>query len=296
MKSTHILAALAATLPLSANALTITNSNSASDLANATLAANSGITIVGGSENLIGGDTQQGTYTDFDFAGGGGGDALSLDDGVYLTTGLGTFDTTTNTNNNANTSTGTGAHQPLVDLAAANGLNQSHFDSNVLSFDFTLDDPTANSVSASFLFATDEFPTQSVTDIMGVFVNGQNFAFFPNGDLVSNQSGDPNMFFNNNAVGTGNYAIEWNGLTSVFTVTGLANGGGAVNTFSLAIADTNDTIYDSSVFLTGLTAGTTSGGGGIGNPPPAVPLPAAAWMLLAGIGGLVAMRKKRKAA
>ena len=297
MKTLPIVAALAVAFPLASNAVTVTNTDVAATLAAATLAANSGISIVAGSETLIGGTEQQGTYSGFNEAGGGGEPPLSIDDGVVLTSGLGTFSTTTNTANNANASTGTGAHQPLVDLASANGLSSTQFDSNVLSFDFTLDDPTQNSVTASFLFATDEFPTQSVTDIMAVFVNGVNFAFFPNGDLVSNQSGDPNSFFNNNAVGTGNYGLEWNGLTNVFSVTGLANGGGAVNTFSLAIADTTDTIFDSAVFLSGLTAGTTTGGGGIGNPPPTptpapVPLPAAGWMLLAGLGGLTALRRR----
>jgi hypothetical protein len=31
------------------------------------------------------------------------------------------------------------------------------------------------------------------------------------------------------------------------------------------------------------------------NTPPAVPLPAAGWMLIAGIGGLVAMKRRQKA-
>ena len=216
-----------------------------------------------------------------------------------LTSGLGNFSTTTNTSNAASTNTGTGAYAPLVALASGNGLNTLQYDSNVLTFSFVLDDPSLNAVSGSFIFATDEFPTQSVTDIMGIFVNGVNYAFFPNGDLVSNQSGDPNAFFNNNAVGSGNYGIEWNGLTDAFSFTALALGGGQVNTISIAISDTNDTIYDSALFFSGLKAGFTTGGGGIGpeepEEPGVVPLPAAAWLLLGGLGGLASLRRRKRA-
>lgn len=275
-----------------ASAVTVTLEDDATVLAAATIG--SGVTIVGGSETLIGGAEQQGTYSGFDLS-SPTGPTLELTDGVVLTSGLGGFSTTENTDNAASANSGTGSYQPLVDLAADGDLNQTQNDSNVLSFDFTLDDPTENAVTAQFVFATDEFPTQSVTDIMGIFVNGVNYAFFPNGDLVSNQSGDPNDFFNDNPVGTDatdGYGIEWNGLTDVFNVTMLALGDGEVNTIDIAIADTSDTIFDSALFFTNLTSGTTQGGGGIGPDPAVIPLPAAGWMLLAGIAGLYGMRRR----
>ncbi|MBT8476229.1 MAG: VPLPA-CTERM sorting domain-containing protein [Alphaproteobacteria bacterium] len=272
-------------------------------LAAATLGTLSGISIVSGTEALIGGSTQQGTYSGFNQTSNSSDPDLALTDGVVLTSGLGTFSTTENTSNSASASTGTGSFTPLVDLASTGGLSTSQNDSNVLSFDFVLDDPTENSVSAQFIFATDEFPTQGVTDIMGVFVNGVNYAFFPNGDLVSNQSGDPNDFFNSNPVGgtsADSYGLEWNGLTDVFNLIMLADGGGAVNTIEIAIADTSDTIFDSALFFTNLTAGTTTSGGGIGNEPPGtppgvVPIPASLPLLLAGLGafGLIRRRQSR---
>lgn len=281
------------TFPFAASALSVTNTNDAPTLAQATLAASSGVTIVVGSEELIGGSTQQGTYTSFSFPANNGQPALSLNDGVVLTSGLGDFSTTTNTTNQASTTTGTGSYQPLLDLADANGLSTTQNDSNVLSFDFTLDDHTQNAVTAKFLFATDEYPTQSVTDIMGIFVNGVNYAFFPNGDLVSNQSGDPNDFFNDNAFGTNNYGIEWNGLTDVFSVTMLALGDDATNTIDIAIADTVDTIYDSALFFTDLKATSTTGDGGIDDPINIIPLPAAVWLLLGALAGLVTLKKRK---
>ncbi len=282
----------------SAFALTVTNTDNAATLAAATLSATSGITIVGGSQALIGGPTQQGTYTGFNLTSNTSAPNLSLPNGVVLTSGGGNFSTTQNTSNAFSASTGTGSYAPLVNLASSGGLSTTQHDANVLSYDFILDDTTKNSVTAQFIFGTDEFPTQSVTDIMGIFVNGVNFAFFPNGDLVSNQSGDPGSFFNLNAVGsdaTTGYGIEWNGLTNVFSLTMLANGGGAVNTFALAISDTSDTIYDSAVFFSNMTAGTTTGGGGI-DPTTPIPVPAGLPLLLSGLGGLLIMRRKKKSA
>lgn len=268
----------------SAWAVTVTPDNVATNLAASSLAASSGITIQTGSEALIGGPTQQGTYTGFNQNG------LTMTDGVVLTTGTANFSTSANTSGNFGASTGTPTYQPLVDLASANGLSTNQNDTNVLSFSFTLDDTSANAVTGQFLFASEEFPDQSVTDIMAIFVNGVNYAFFSNGDLVSNQNGDPNDFFNDNS--TNAFGMEFDGLTDVFTFTGLANGGGAVNTIAFAIADTSDSGWDSAMFLTGLRSTTTTGTGGIDDTSE-VPLPAAGWMLLAGLGGLAAARRRK---
>lgn len=277
-----------------ASALSTTNTTDAAALAAATLAASSGITIVGGSQSLIGSTVQQGTYTGFNLTTSGtpGTSNLSLGNGVFLTTGGGDFGTT-NTSSSFSHQPGTGSYAPLVNLASTKGLSTNQNDSNVLSFDFTLDDPTQNAVKAQFIFATDEFADQGVTDILGIFVNGVNYAFFPNGDLVSNQSGDPHDFFNNNEVGLGTYNIEWDGLTAVFDITLLANGGGAVNTFALAIADTWDQVWDSAVFFTGLKAANDTGSGGITDP--VVPLPAAGWLLVTAFGGVAAAARRKRA-
>lgn len=285
-------AALSATT--SAYAVTVAPTGDATALANATLAASSGISIVAGSAALIGEKDQQGIYSGFNLD-SDTAPTLVLKDGIVLTSGSANFSTTENQFAEATVDSGTGAFQPLVDLALAGGLNTTQFNSNVLSFKFTLDDPTKNAVKAQFLFGTDEFPTQNVTDIMGIFVNGVNYAFFSNGDLVSNQSGDPNNFFNSNPVGsdaTTSYGIEWNGLTDVFNVTLLALGGGQENLIEIAIADTFDTRFDSAVFFGNLTAIKTGGGGGI-DP---VPLPASVWLMLAGIGAIGAMKRRKKAA
>jgi hypothetical protein len=280
-----------------ANALSVTPTADAAALVAAVLAPSSGITVIGGSETIeIGAADQQGTYTGFDLSpSSGSGPSFNLPNGVVLTSGHASFPLT-NTVNNYSINSGSGEFAPLDALAASGGLSTSQFNANALSFNFTVDDPALNSISVKFLFATDEFPTQSVTDIMGIFVNGKNYAFFENGDLVSNQSGDPNDFFTENPVGAGLYDIEWNGLTKVFTMVGLINPG-EVNNITFAISDTSDTIFDSAVFIAGMVAGFTEGGGGIDpDPTNPIPVPAAFPLLLTALGGLGLLRRRRKTA
>lgn len=275
-----------------ASAVTVTPSSDAANLVTSILAPSSGITVVAGSEGLIGADTQQGTYSDFSLSSAQPGKpTFALPNGAVLTSGSAGFSTTENTVNDFSVNSGTGSYAPLVTLAGDNGLSTTQFNANVLSFDFTVADPTLNGVTGQFLFATDEFPTQSVTDILGIFVNGINYAFFPDGSLVTNQPGNAGGFFTNNEVGDTDYPIEWNGLTKAYTFEGLLKPG--VNTFALAISDTQDSIFDSAVFFSSFRAATIDGGGGIIDPDP-VPLPAAGWLMLAGLAGLGLLRRRSR--
>ncbi len=278
-------------LATSASALTVTPTGDVANLVTSLLAPSSGLTVVAGSTDLIGSSTQQGTFTDLNLTSKiPGRPTFTMPNGVVLTSGSASFSTTENTTNSFSVNSGTSAYAPLVDLAASKGLNTTQFNANVLSFDFTVDDPALNGVVGQFMFAADEFPTQSVTDILGIFVNGVNYAFFPDGSLVTNQPGNAGGFFTENEVGSDDYPIEWNGLTKVYTFEGLVKSG--INTFELAISDTSDTIFDSAVFFTGHKSAKVEGGGGIVNP---IPLPAAGWMLLAGLAGLGLFQRRRKA-
>jgi hypothetical protein len=280
-----------------ASALSVTPTNDAAALVATVLAPSSGISVVAGSEAiLIGAATQQGTYTDFNLSpSSGSGPSFNLPNGVVLTSGTANFPLT-NTVNNFSVNSGTSFYQPLRDLAASvtPPLSTSQSNANALSFNFTVDDPDLNSISVKFLFATDEWPTQGVTDIMGIFVNGKNYAFFEDGTLVSNQPGNT-TFFTLNPVGGGLYPIEWNGLTKVYTMVGLINPG-EVNNITFAISDTSDTIFDSAVFFGGMVAGFTEGGGGIDPGVPGIPVPAAFPLMLTALGGLGLMRRRRKSA
>ncbi len=268
-------------------------------LTNAVLAAGSGINVVAGSGTYQGTNTasfqQSATYTGFNLApSSGSSPTLALANGIFLTSGNANLPAT-NTVNNFVGQSGSGANAQLGALSASQGGTNVTNDANVLSFNFNVA-AGITSVSAQFVFGTDEFPTQSVTDIFGFFVDGVNYAKFSSGELISNTPGNPTNFISN-PVGGSLYGIEYNGLTQVFTVTGILGAGNAdgSHTITIGIADTSDTIFDSGVFVASLQAGTATGGGGI---VPGIPEPETYALMLAGLAamGAVARRRKHKAA
>lgn len=260
----------------------------ATTLSTAVLGTGSGITIVSGSETYQGNAAvgQSGTYTGFNLAPSSGSTpTLNLPDGIVLTSGTANLPLTNTTNQFNPVFPGSGSNAMLSTLAGT-----STFEANAISFSFTVE-AGKTSVSAQFVFGTDEFPTQSVTDIFGFFVDGVNYAKFSTGELISNTPGNPTNFIHN-PVGSGLYGIEYNGLTQVFTVVGLLDLSLATHTIVIAVADTSDTIFDSGVFIGNLVAGTATGGG-IGQDPNPTPEPASLALLGLGLAGLAAMRRRK---
>lgn len=288
MKRTF-LAVAAFGVATAANALTVTNSNDGNLLTNAVLGASSGLTIGGGSQVVTGNASQSGTYTGFNLAPSSGSTpTLNLANGIVLSSGTASV-SATNTINNTSVQVGTPGLAALTTLSGSNT-----FDASALTFSFTAA-AGQNAVSASFVFGTEEFPTQSVTDIFGFFVDGVNYAKFSDGSLISNAPGGATNFISN-PVGAGLYGIEYNGLTNVLTVTGLLDTTLDTHTLTIGLADTSDRIFDSGVYVAGLTGTVTTGGGGIG-PTPAIPEPETYALMLAGLClvGWAARRRKAQA-
>jgi hypothetical protein len=273
-----------------ASALTInpvTSGEPTGQLVPALLAPDSGINIQAAASfqgSLATG--QAGTYSGFVLAPSTGSTpTLTLPDGIVLTSGTADLPLTNTVNNFNPLFPPTGSNAALATLAGLSIV----FDANAIGFAFTVD--SGNAVSAQFVFGTDEFPTQAVTDIFGFFVDGVNYAQFPSGELISNTPGNPTNFISN-PVGSGLYGIEYNGLSQAFTVTGLLNPNFAVHTIEIAIADTSDRIFDSGVFIGGLKAATASTGG-IGDPTPVVtPEPTGLAVIGFSLAGLFAIARR----
>jgi PEP-CTERM motif len=276
----------------SAHALSITAFGSANAAPLASSLGLSGITLVPGSVTYAGASgstlatTQVGTFSGFSLSGPQG--TRVLNNGVVLATGDLAFSTSANVSNNYATSLASEASNTKLSALAGGALTR---DASSLSFQFTAQ-TGVNAVSISFVFATEEYPTQTVTDIFGFFIDGVNYAKFPDGALVQNQAGSSNF--------TQGWNIEHNGISQVLTAVGLLDSTKTLHTFEFGIADTDDTIYDSAVFISDFGAGTTgSTTGGVGTvivpttPPPTGTVPVPGSMLLLGVGalGLIARRK-----
>ncbi len=260
----------------------------------ALLGPNNGIDIVDGTVNFVGrvGDgtdpntAQSATYTNFNLSSSGSGPNISNPDGIFLTSGVANLPST-NTDTSFTGETGTGSD---ADLTAIAGPQTN--DVNSLEFDFTVNDPSFNAITANFVFGSDEFPDQLVTDAFAFIVDGQNYAVFPDGSLVSFVTGANASNFNDN--GSSNYPLEYDGISNSLQVQGLLDPNLTTHSLKIVIGDTNDTIYDSGVFIGNLSASVSTGGGGGVDGPSSVPFEFSPTLGLFAVGGLWGASRLRK--
>lgn len=285
--------------------------DAAAELSAALVTPGSGIAIVGGTASFRGvlGDgtdpttAQSATYSGFVLAPGDASlPTLALPDGIFLTNGTANIPV-------SNTDTAFSPFFPtIVDesvdgdadlsaiLTAAGAPSSIVNEVNTFAFSFTVSNPSLNAIAAQFVFGSDEFPDQAVTDIFAFIVDGTNYAFFQDGSLVSFVEGANAANFLDNAAGA--YPIEYDGLSRVLTVTGLLDPSLTTHTLKISIADTADYIFDSGVFVGRIGATTSTGQGGItignGNNHSLVPEATNWGLMIVGFAGIaLAARRQR---
>jgi hypothetical protein len=232
-------------------------------LTDALLGASSGIDVVEGSEAFVGrvGDgespdtAQSATYTGFLLEHAQGGPSISNVDGAFLTSGNANIpfeNTQTDFTGNPATGGDDDLNEILTEAGAPSNVTN---DVNIIEFDFTVGAGFA-AVGASFVFGSDEFPDQGVTDVFAFIVDDVNYARFADGSLVSFVVGENEANFNDNSAEPYAYAIEYDGISNRLQVCAPLDPERATHHVKIAIADTSDTILDSGVFIGDLRAGT----------------------------------------
>ncbi|MDE3150785.1 MAG: choice-of-anchor L domain-containing protein [Gemmatimonadota bacterium] len=199
---------------------------------------------------------------------------VGIGDGIVLSTGAAKSVIGPNQFDNTTTDWGLGGDSQLTKLVG----NTKTYDASVLEFDVVPDSSTI--YISAYVFGSEEyneFVNFSTNDAMAFYVNGTNCALV-NGKPVSvNTINDgypygttPNSnpdLYRNNRIGDGLGATintELDGLTRVLTCAAVVNKG-VTNHVKLAIADVDDGLFDSDVFI---------GGGALTTVPPApIPVP-----------------------
>ena len=217
---------------------------------------------------------------------------MPFNSGIILTSGNANFAENNNTQDGATGNNGVAGDSDLNAL-----IPQSTFDATVLEFDFV---STGGDVFFNYVFASEEYNEYTNTtfnDVFAFFLDGANIALIPGTStpvsINSVNGGNPlgvgasnPALFNNNDLNDGGpfFTIEYDGLTDAFTAQFLGLTAGTHH-IKLAIADAGDSSLDSAVFIQA---------GSFSDTPIGVPLPGAAWLGLAMLGGMGVVGRIRK--
>ncbi|MGZ8915339.1 MAG: choice-of-anchor L domain-containing protein [Methylobacter sp.] len=243
-----------------------TGSNTSTTLTNALLAPNSGISVIPNSILLKASASTSVNFYDGSLL------PLGIGAGLLLTSGYapGTVNTIgwDGTDNSWNTGFNNGDAD--IDAVVNTVFQTQSYDATTLSFDFTVADPSATSISFDLVFGSEEYPewVDQFVDSAIVMVNGVNYALFnhdPNHPLSVVTANLNAGYFQNNAGGI--LPIQYDGVSHVLKIVAPINSGGVTNHIKIGIADTGDHIYDSGIFIANMVAGNIPGSGVVITPP-----------------------------
>ncbi|WP_342804401.1 choice-of-anchor L domain-containing protein [Alteromonas sp. M12] len=274
-----------------------TGDDAISDITSSLVVSGGGVSVIAGSETFVGaiGDgfssnsAQSGIFSGVNIT--DGSSTVSMGEGAVLTSGTANIPSLNTETSFDPFTPGTGGDADLTAILNDAGAPSSITnDVNYIEFDFMLG-AGFNAISLDFIFGSDEFPDQGVTDVFGVFVDGTNYAFFPDSSLVSFVEGANASNFLDNT--TGLFDIEYDGFSQNLNLIGLVDESLTQHTIKIAIADTSDSVYDSGVFLSNLTGIYTDNDGGVNNPPTTnVDEPLGVFLLLSGLGLMMRLRRR----
>ena len=270
--------AVAIALPVMAlsgkvSAIEITQDTVAASLVATLLGTTTGLTVTGSSlsGHVDGAAASSGTYTNVP-------GTYGISPGIVLSSGnVSEYDTGANTAVGNTTSFGgfnasaaTAPQEVLLDQITGGALD--HFDATQLDITFDVD-LGVSSVFFNVVFGSEEFAefvASPFIDAFGIFLNGVNIATFA-GDTVNIDH--PNMATIGGTELDGILDPTSGGGDPIMLFQGLVTPGSTGNLISFIIADSNDSILDSTVFIEGFGTrapiGGTPGGGFTEIPEPA---------------------------
>lgn len=156
--------------------------SSLTNIVTSLLAPNSGLLVAPGSISLVASAPTAVQFYDGSLTSLGIGGGLLLTSGMApgLTNSVGWF----GSDNSAVSGVQNGS--AAIDAVVNTVFQTTSYDATMLSFDFTVTDPTATSISFDVVFGSDEYPewVDLFVDCAVVIVNGVNYALFNNLSLI----------------------------------------------------------------------------------------------------------------
>lgn len=224
--------------------ITTTNLSSTTPTQLAQMLAGPGVTV--SNVTFVGANVAGGSFT------GGLADGLGIESGVILSSGDIALAAGPNLSDGV---TGLNNTPGDANLNTIVGAGHETFDAAVLEFDFV---PATSSVSFRYVFASEEYNefVGAFNDVFAFYIDGQNVALIPGTTTAVsintvNLGSNASLYRDNDPSDLGTptpFGTQFDGFTVVLTAT-VTLTPNVTHHIKIVIADTDDEILDSAVFL-----------------------------------------------